>query len=112
MKKLLKYALNYDEIINFTFKKEDFITQRIIKYYQEYLFRKVGCTSYRIKLLDKTIYEYLTNFKFNNYVKKYLKEIDDSDYEFCYYDNLDINLPKLYKNYENENLYLSNTRWL
>ena len=113
MKSTLKYAENYDEIVTFLPKEEDFITRRIINYYQEYLFGVIECNNYRIRTLDRTIYEYLTNFKFNKYVKDFFKELEDSNEEFDYYNNLDINLPKLYRNYLKDGLNLvSSTRWL
>lgn len=113
MKEILKSAPYYDEIISFIFNEDDFITKRIINYYQEYLFGVIKCNNYRIKVLDKTIYEYLTNSKFNKYAKEFLENLEQSNDDIDYYNNLDINLPRLYRMYEkNSLLVVSNSRWL
>jgi len=113
MKKILKYIPHYDEIVSFPYKEDDFITKRIINYYQEYIFGIIECNNYRIRTLDKTIYEYLTNIKFNNFSKKYLEKLEEANDEIDYYNNLDINLPRLYKRFELENIeVISGSRWL
>ena len=113
MKNILKYTLYYDEIVSFPYKEDDFITKRIINYYQEYVFGNIESNNYRIRILDKTIYEYLTNIKFNRYSKKYLEQLESSNDEIDYYNNLDINLPRLYRKFEKENLeVVSGSRWL
>ena len=113
MKNTLKYAPHYDEIVTFVFKEEDFITKRIINYYQEYLFGVIKSNNYRIRILDKIIYEYLSNSKFNKYVTDFLEELEDSNDNIDYYNNLDINLPRLYRRYEKDSLELiSSARWL
>ena len=111
--KTLKYAPHYDEIVSYIFDENDFITKRIINYYQEYLLGTIKCNNYRIRSLDKTIYEYLNNIKFQSYVYEYLEELEDSNDGIDYYNNLDINLPKLYRSFEKESLeVISSTRWL
>lgn len=113
MKETLKCAPHYDEIISFNFKEDDFITERIINYYQEYLFGIIKSNNYRIRVLDKIIYEYLTNSKFNRYAKEFLENLEVSNDDIDYYNNLDINLPRLYRMYEkNSLLVVSSTRWL
>ena len=113
MKEILKNAPYYDEIISFSFNEDDFITKRIINYYQEYLFGVIKCNNYRIRVLDKTIYKYLTNSKFNKYAKEFLENLEESNDDIDYYNNLDINLPRLYRMYEkNSLLVVSSARWL
>lgn len=113
MKNALKYAPHYDSIVSFIFNEDDFITKRIISYYQEYLLGVIKCNNYRVRALDRTIYEYLTDKKFNKYVINFLLELEDSNSDIDYYNNLDINLPKLKRKYEKDNLELiSNARWL
>ena len=113
MKKTLKYALHYDEIVSFVFKEDDFITIRIINYYQEYLLGVIKCNNYRIRVLDKTIYEYLTNVKFNKYVTDFLEALENSNDGIDYYNNVDINLPRLYRSFQKDSLeVISSTRWL
>ena len=113
MKNILKYAPNYDEIVSFQFKEDDFITKRIINYYQEYLFGVIKSNNYRIRVLDKIVFEYLTNCKFNIYTKEFLEELEDSNDDIDYYNNLDINLPRLYRSYEKDSLeVISSARWL
>lgn len=113
MKNKLKYVPHYDEIVSFVFKEDDFITKRIINYYQEYIFGSIECNNYRIRILDKSIYEYLYNIKFNYFSKKYLEQLEQSNDNIDYYNNLDINLPKLYRRFEKDSLEKINVcRWL
>lgn len=113
MKNILKYTPHYDEIVSFPYREDDFVTTRIISYYQEYIFGVIENNNYRIRILDKTIYEYLTNIKFNRYSKKYLEDLESSNDEIDYYNNLDINLPRLYRKFEKESLeVVSGSRWL
>ncbi len=113
MKNTLKYASNYDEIISFIFDEEDFITKRIINYYKEYLLDTKGSDNKCIRELDESVYEYLTDNKFNIFVTNYLEELEESNDDIDYYNNLDINLPKLYKRFKSDSLNtISSTRWL
>lgn len=113
MKNTFKYSPHYDEIVSYVFNEDDFITKRIINYYQEYLLGVIKCNNYRAKNLDQAIYEYLNNLKFYKYVQEYLENLEYSNEGIDYYNNLDINLPKLYKNFERDSLEIVNgTRWL
>lgn len=113
MKKSLKYATYYDDIVCCVFEEEDFITKRIINYYQEYLLGINKCNNYRVRALDKAVYEYLKNLKFNRFVREYLNELEDSNDNIDYYENLDVNLPKLLKQYEKSSETCADTcRWL
>lgn len=113
MKNTLKYAPHYDEIVGTIFSEEDFISKRIIDYYQEYLVGTIKSNNRRVRNLDKVVYEYFYNIKFNKYAHDYLEELEDSNDGIDYYNNLDINLPKLYKFFEKNSLELVNgTKWL
>ena len=112
MRDRLKYALHYNEIVSFEYDENDFITKRIINYYRSYLFEEPNCNNYHIKNLDKVVYEYFINYKFNKYAKDYLEELELSYDNIDYYNNLDINLPKLYKKYKESLDLVSTTRWL
>lgn len=113
MKTTLKYAPHYDEIVAFIFNEDDFISRRIIEYYQEYLVGTIKSNNRRVRTLDKVVYEYFYNIKFNKYVHDYLEALEDSNEGIDYYNNLDINLPKLYKNFEKNSLEIINgTKWL
>ena len=95
MKNILKHAPHYDEIVSVLFKEDDFITKRIINYYQEYLFGVIKSNNYRIRVLDKIIYEWTKKgYKtvedvINNRYKK--EEKDNSDSYFFEYNWLDEN---------------------
>lgn len=113
MKNVLKYTPHYDFIVAFVFSEDDFITKRIINYYQEYVVGIIKCNNHRIRALDRSVYEYLQNIKFNKYVKDFLEELEESNDNIDYYNNLDINMPKLYRNFEKNSLEIvSGNRWL
>lgn len=113
MRNSLKYATYYDEIVCCVFEEEDFITKRIIDYYQEYLLGTIKCNNYRVRALDKAVHAYLKNLKFNKFVKEYLNALEDSNDNLDYYDNLDVNLPKLLKKYEKSIVLIgSSSKWL
>lgn len=91
--KVMKYAVNYDKVVNFIYDNDDFITDKIINYYKNYIFNNVPKEHYKVKTLDMIINKFLNDIYFNDYIKNNL----DSDTDY-YYD-LDYVLSKLYKEY-------------
>ncbi|HPF83285.1 MAG TPA: hypothetical protein PLV83_03840 [Bacilli bacterium] len=102
-----KYAVNYYEIVNFVYDKEDILTERIIEYYKNYFLNIIPKETYKINYLDMIVYKYIDNIYFNTYVRN---NIDDN---IDYYYDLDIYLINLYKEYENKlERKITNNRWL
>lgn len=104
---IILLAVNYDEIVNYIYDNDDFITDKIINYYKNYVLSIMPNDKQAIKRLDMIVKNYISDRDFNSYVKVNLN--DDTDY---YYD-LDITLTKLYKDYLlREKRKLSMHRWL
>lgn len=112
--KALKCTPNYNEIINYNFDENDFVSQRIINYYQEFIFGNLYKPQpKKIRLFDKLVDEYIKNDRFYRYVQFYLKELELSNGNMDYYENLDENLENLYKEFEKNNLSkVVSTKWL
>lgn len=105
--KVMKCAVNYDKVVNFIYEKDDFITDRIINYYVNYVLSIVPKERYKVKSLDMIIEKFLTDTYFNSYVRDNIA--DDTDY---YYD-LDYVLSRLYKEYMlKESRKVAINRWL
>lgn len=105
--KVMKCAVNYDRVVNFIYDNDDFITDKIINYYKNYIFNVVPKERHMVKSLDMIIYKFLTDIYFNSYLKENLD--DDTDY---YYD-LDYVLSRLYKEYMiKESRKIAVHRWL
>lgn len=103
---------NYEKITSFKYDKKDFISARIISFYQEYLFGNIYNASNKNKeKIDEIIGEYVDRTKFFEYVQEKLTDIEGSNTDIDYYQNLDVNLKKLYKEFS-EVVYVSTTKWL
>lgn len=108
----LNNLLNYERITSFVFDKDDFVSERIITFYQEYLFSGIYKPSAKnIKLIDEIIGEYTKKTKFYDFVKKKLTALELTNSDIDYYHNLDVNLKKMYKEFNNQ-IQVSNTKWL
>lgn len=106
--KFMKYAINYDDVVNFVYDSDDFITKKIIDYYKNYIFGLIPKLRYKIRVFDKVVNKYLNDIYFCSFVKT---NLDYEDVDF-YYD-LDNIMIDLYKKYlYNENRKISSNRWL
>lgn len=105
--KVMKCAVNYDEVVNFIYDSDDFITEKIINYYKNYVLDIVQKEKYKIKKIDMIVNKYLNDIYFNTYVKNNVDA--DTDY---YYD-FDYVLARLYKEYVlKESRKIATHRWL
>ena len=103
------YSLeNYDSIVNYIYKHE-YITEKIIDFYREFVLNDLNSKT-RIISLDKVVYEYLYNDKFMNYIKEEIKKEEENIDKIFFYD-IEDNLKKLYREF-NKNDYKEDTRWL
>ena len=91
--KVMKEAVNYDEVVSFMYDSSDFITDKIINYYKNYILGYIPKEKYEIKTLDMIVNKYINDSYFNSYIKNNLD--DNVDY---YYD-MDIILSELYEEY-------------
>lgn len=91
--KVMKYAVNYDLVVNYIYDSDDFITDKIINYYKNYVLEIIPKEKYQIKKIDMIVKEYLNNIYFNSYVKESI------DYDTDYYYDLDYVLEGLYKKF-------------
>ncbi len=112
--KVLKCTPNYNEITNYNFDENDFVSQRIINYYQEFIFGNLYKPQpKKIKLFDKLVGEYIKDDKFHQYVQFHLKELELSNSNIDYYESFDENLEILYKEFEKNSLSkVVSTKWL
>lgn len=104
---VMECAVNYYEVVNFVYENSDFITERIIEYYKNYIFNNIPKEEIKIKEIDIIIKKYLNDSSFNSYIKNNL----DEDIDF-YYD-LDLILINLYNSYIlRESRKVAVHRWL
>lgn len=104
--KFMKYALNYDNVVNFIYDEEDYLTVKIIDYYKNYTLGLIPKNKYKIKILDNVVNKYLTDIYFHIYVEN---NINSSD---IYYD-LDDDMINLYRSYLNiKSRKIATNRWL
>lgn len=105
--KVMKCAVNYDLVVNYVYESDDFITDRIINYYKNYVLEIVPKERHRIKTLDMIVNKYLDDIYFNSYVR------NNVDYDTDYYYDFDYVLVRLYKEFilKNERKIVTH-RWL
>lgn len=104
---LIKQCRNYDQIMNYHYSSDDYITDSIINTYREQIFSK-DTKIEKIKLLDYIILEYLNNHHFKHFVKNYY--LDES---LNYFDETDLKLVELYDKYKlREAMNISGTKWI
>jgi len=102
-----KYSPNYDKIVNFLYEDDDFVSNRLISIYRDYLF---GNNNRYKKKLDMVLGVYTDKQDFYRYIQEYFKKDDnllDTDEKILN------KLNRLYDDFEKEKLKkINNTRWL
>lgn len=77
-KQILKYCPNFYKIINFNPLEEDVLSEKIIKIYQEYIF-KINLANQNdieeIKNLDAAVFKYINDFSFRKEVQRQIVNI-------------------------------------
>lgn len=74
---------NYDEIMNYHYKDEDYISESLIQSYQNYLFEideEDEKAIYMAKQLDTVMQIYITNKSFYKYVQDYFLKEDNTSF--------------------------------
>ena len=114
---VLETCIHYETIVNYQYREGDILTKHLISVYSTEIFdiaNKDLAKTNQLKVIDLVIHEYLTDIKFNRYVKEHIshEDIDLDENSFASPDMLAI-LIKLYNKYrkrkEND---LEQTIWL
>ena len=98
---------HYDDIVNFDYTNEDFVSEKIITYYKDYVLTYSGKLDNQnsIELLDNAVYEYIRNPKFYKFVQSAFEDIISNDLVYI--------LINLYRRYEEEAMRdIEATKWL
>lgn len=112
IKTVMKYAVNYDKVVNFLYDDKDFVTNKIIEYYKNYVLNE-NESNRKIRSLDNILDNYINDDNFRVYVKTHINEFNTKEYGIDYYYDMDMILSKLFKNYlyyREENI--AKTKWL
>ncbi len=77
-KQILKYCPNFYNIINFNPLQEDQLSDKIIKIYQEYIF-KINLNNAeevaKVKELDEAVAKYINDYSFRSEVQKQIVNV-------------------------------------
>ena len=72
-KTILKYCPNFYKIKDFDYEEDDYITQKLITIYEDYIFNideKDNEEVEKIKTLDKILYKYIDDYTFRKEIKQ------------------------------------------
>lgn len=72
-KTILKYCPNFYKIKDFDYEEDDYITQKLITIYEDYIFNideKDNEEVEKIKILDKILYKYIDDYTFRKEIKQ------------------------------------------
>lgn len=105
--KFIKYAVNYDDVVNFIYDVDDFTTKKIIEYYKNYMLGLIPKKIYRLKIFDKVVNKYLFDIYFHMFIKNNIDEDTDFYYDL---DDIMINLYKKYLLIQDRRIAIN--RWL
>lgn len=104
---IFKNCHHYDDIVNFDYNKEDFISKKIITYYQDYILDSNNKLENQniIQLLDNAVNEYVKNPKFYRIVQSAFEDIISNELVYI--------IVNLYRQFEDDGLKdIENTKWL
>lgn len=112
-KEVLSLCPYFDEIINSDFLEDDFLTKKLIEYYQEYVFNNEVENSNLITKLDQAIYKYLNDYQFAKDLKDTLEIDEITSSKFAYIKELMNYIITFYDKYqETDNGTIKNSKWL
>lgn len=114
-KEILKYCQNYYQIVNFNFKKQDLISEKLIKIYKNYIF-SIDTNNEdeinRIMELDRVLHNYIQDFLFRSTLQKEIVRVSvkkDSNILKSLVDAI-INIFGNYEEYTTRKIYIS--KWI
>jgi len=115
-KDVLNTCPHYETIINHQYKEGDILTKYLIAIYSTEIFdiaNKDYGKANQLKVIDIVMHEYLTDIKFNRYVKEHIEaegvELDETS--FARSDMLTI-IIRLHNKYRKRKEELEQTLWL
>jgi hypothetical protein len=107
LEKVFKATRNYDDIVNFNYGVHDFVSKKIINYYQDYVLDSDNRVDNQnlLEFLDISVNEYIKNPKFYKYVQNAFQDIISNEIVYI--------MINLYKQYEEDKIKdIENTKWL
>lgn len=75
---ILKYCPNFYRIINFEYFEDDYLSERLINIYEEFIFNIDIANEQDIKIasqIDNVLSKYIENYEFRKEMKYMLKEL-------------------------------------
>lgn len=105
MIEIIELCHNYNNIVNYNYSKEDYITDNIINMYQNQIFSKEKNVA-KIKILDDVVMKYISNKDFHNYIKNYYLKDDNA-----YFLQSDLKLIELYDKYRVQSA-IHRSKWI
>lgn len=110
IEEVLVCCKNYDEIVNFHFSSYDFVTEKLISVYQDYLFQIDPSDAKMLQMakqLDQIMYVYITTPNFYQFVQK------SYQMDTCLFFEDVSDIIALYHDYIKEEMkYLNQTKWI
>lgn len=115
-KEVLKHCPNFYRIVNFDYDKDDYITEKLITIYEDYIF-KIDLTNLEdIKTatkIDKVLCKYIEDYTFRKELRKELVEVrikkSCTDILKAIVESV-ITIFTRYEEYTTRNIYIS--RWI
>ena len=77
-KEVLKYCPNFYRIVNFDYASDDFITEKLISIYEDYIFKIDLANLEEIELagkIDRVLSKYIEDYAFRKELRKELVEV-------------------------------------
>ena len=114
-KEVLKYCPNYYNIVNFDFKENDFISEKLIKIYKNYVFSINIQNREEVEIveeLDRVLSNYINDFLFRSTLQKEIVTVKLKQDNNILKTLVDI-IIKIFSNYEEyttRKLYIS--KWI
>lgn len=115
-KEVLKYCPNFYRIVNFDYSNDDFITEKLISIYEDYIF-KIDLANLEdieiAKKIDKVLSKYIDDYAFRKQLRRELVEVrikkSCTDMLKAIVESV-INIFTRYEEYTTRHIYIS--RWI
>lgn len=115
-KDVLRYCPNFYRIVNFDYSQDDFITEKLISIYEDYVF-KIDLSNLEdiktVQKIDKVLCKYIEDYAFRKEMRRELVEVrikkSCTDVLKAIVDSV-IAIFTRYEEYTTRNIYIS--RWI
>lgn len=112
-KKVLALCPYFDKIISSDFLEDDYLTKKLIEYYQEYIFNTEDKVDEIIIKLDQAMYKYVNDYQFAKKLKDTLEADEIIKSDFNYVKELMTYIVTFLEEYqENDNEVINTTKWI